>query len=100
MPPTLDEVVADTLCPDRLGGELRHYPITRHGKTITMPGPDDSSVSQTTRTVMLALCTTARFPVYLMPPREAPHSSAAPVVCPTCRYKLSQALQQRHAATQ
>lgn len=97
-PPSLDDVAADTLCPGRLGGELHHYPITRHGKTITMPGPDDNSISQTAQTVMLALCTTARYPIYLTLPRETPNSTTAPMVCPTCRYKQSQNLQQQHVA--
>jgi hypothetical protein len=92
---TLGQITADTLCHDRLGGELQHHPSMRHGKAITMAGPDDNCVSHTARTVMLALCTTPRRPVYLVPPPEAPDSETPPALCPTCRQKRTQNLRRQ-----
>jgi hypothetical protein len=89
-----DQVAADTACPGRLGGELRHYPRTRHGKAVRMPGPDDNRVSRTAGTVMLARCSTVRHPVYLVPPHEAAGPDT-PRLCLRCRHELTQDMRQQ-----
>lgn len=83
----VDAVTAETPCPERLGGALHHYPFTRHGRPVTMPGPDDHGFGGTARTVLIGLCTSARKPVYLVPPRSMPDPANPPSLCPECLYE-------------
>jgi hypothetical protein len=95
---TFDQIAADTPCPGRLGGKLRHYPLTRHGKAVRMPGPDDNRVSRTAGTVMLARCSTVRHPVYLVPPHEAAGPDTPLMLCLRCRHELTQDTRQQLVA--
>ncbi|GAB3448740.1 hypothetical protein [Actinophytocola sediminis] len=82
----LNEVTAETRCPERLGGDLHHYPFTRDGKAVTMPGPDTDRYGLT-KPVMLALCMTARKPVYLVAPRAKPDPANPSRTCAECAYE-------------
>jgi hypothetical protein len=88
----LDEVTPETPCPERLS-QVHHYPFTKNGELITMPGPDSPPTEVLVRPVMFALCTTTRRPVYLIPPRTRPNPDTPPTtMCPECLYQRVQDL--------
>lgn len=79
-------VTARTPCPERRGGMLHHYPFTRHGTPVTMPGQDGPGISGVARLVMLGLCMSARNSMYLVALREL-NPAIPPRMCAECLYE-------------